>query len=237
MLAFQIVLFCGAVGGDTEGMISYWKLDEASGTLYDPIGNNNGTQYGEVTYGVTGQVGGALSFDGANDYVNVDSIVNSISNSAGSVSIWFNVNAGANSDNSLKTLFSAGKTEAGKMIAMCIQQSPTNIIYISHYGLNYDKSTGIQATAGTWNHLVYVWTSSNESIYLNGNLSFSFSRIAFTYAGSGSIARIGHYSISGWTHKYYGFIDEVAIFNRALTQTQITNLYNQGVLHKPYCQP
>lgn len=52
-----------------QGMISYWKFDEGSGiTAYDWVGDNHGTLYGDAVW-TTGQVDGALSFDGNRDYV------------------------------------------------------------------------------------------------------------------------------------------------------------------------
>ena len=51
---------------------SHWKLDEASGpTAYDSAGNNDGTFYGNLVW-TTGQIDGALEFDGIDDYVEMD---------------------------------------------------------------------------------------------------------------------------------------------------------------------
>ena len=51
------------------GMISYWKLDEAEGTIaYDSVSENDGTLVGGPIW-ATGQVNGALYFDGVDDYV------------------------------------------------------------------------------------------------------------------------------------------------------------------------
>ena len=55
------------------GMISYWKFDEGSGGIAgDSIGGNNGIIYGATW--TTGLVGGALSFDGVDDYVNIGNV-------------------------------------------------------------------------------------------------------------------------------------------------------------------
>ncbi len=51
---------------------SHWKLDEASGpTAYDSTGNNDGTLYGNPVW-TTGQIDGALEFDGIDDYIEMD---------------------------------------------------------------------------------------------------------------------------------------------------------------------
>jgi hypothetical protein len=52
-----------------EGMVSYWKLDEGSGTIAtDSVGTNDGTLVNGPVW-VSGQVNGALNFDGVDDYV------------------------------------------------------------------------------------------------------------------------------------------------------------------------
>jgi hypothetical protein len=55
-----------------QGLVGYWPFDEGGGTIAkDYSGNgNNGTLVNNPTW-TTGKVGGALSFDGANDYVRV----------------------------------------------------------------------------------------------------------------------------------------------------------------------
>ena len=52
-------------------MVSYWKLDESSGTTaYDSVDTNDGTLVNGPVW-TTGAVDGALSFDGVNDYVEI----------------------------------------------------------------------------------------------------------------------------------------------------------------------
>jgi hypothetical protein len=54
-----------------DGMVSYWKFDEDSGTIAtDSVGTNDGTLVNGPVW-TSGQVDGALSFDGVDDYVSV----------------------------------------------------------------------------------------------------------------------------------------------------------------------
>jgi len=51
--------------------ISHWKFDEGEGDIaYDSVGSNHGTIYGATW--TTGQINGALDFDGVDDYVNLE---------------------------------------------------------------------------------------------------------------------------------------------------------------------
>jgi hypothetical protein len=55
----------------TEGLISHWTLDEGVGSIaYDSAGDNDGTLVGDPVW-TSGQIGGALDFDGAGDYVDL----------------------------------------------------------------------------------------------------------------------------------------------------------------------
>ena len=70
-----------------EGMISHWKFDGGEGTTaYDSVGNNHRTIYGAEW--TTGQIDGALRFDGDGDYV--DFANNVITGAEFTVSAWAN---------------------------------------------------------------------------------------------------------------------------------------------------
>ena len=70
MAMLGLLVLCGSVWAQDSGLIAYWEFDEGGGTIaYDSAGDNNGTIYGAVW--TTGQIDGALSFDGVDDYVDV----------------------------------------------------------------------------------------------------------------------------------------------------------------------
>ena len=72
------------------GMISYWKFDDVSGTTAsDSVDTNDGTLVNGPVW-TSGQVGGALSFDGFDDYVTVPS--NGLSSNPMTISWWMNTN-------------------------------------------------------------------------------------------------------------------------------------------------
>ena len=71
-----------------DGLISWWPLDETSGTIaVDIIDGNDGTHVGDTTP-MTGKVGSALSFDGVNDYVDVPSTVGSRVTGSFTIEAW-----------------------------------------------------------------------------------------------------------------------------------------------------
>ena len=66
-----LVLVRTSIGQDIDqNLVGWWKFEEASGTLFDQSDNHNdGTSFNGVLYQQPGQVGYALGFDGADDYV------------------------------------------------------------------------------------------------------------------------------------------------------------------------
>jgi hypothetical protein len=97
---------------NTSGLVGYWPFDEGTGTIaYDKSGNNNnGTLLNGPTW-TSGKVGGALSFDGVNDYVNVgtSTILKNITSSI-TMSTW----AMLTSQTIVGTFISKGNYDAGR---------------------------------------------------------------------------------------------------------------------------
>ena len=76
MIIATVVFNATAATIVTDGLVSYWTFDEqdiTDNTVKDVWGNNNGTIVGEPKI-VAGQVGDALQFDGAKDYVNLTNL-------------------------------------------------------------------------------------------------------------------------------------------------------------------
>jgi hypothetical protein len=75
-------------------LIAHWTFDEGSGTTaYDSVGDNHGTLIGDPTW-TSGIIGGALSFDGDGDYINVahDSNFNIPTGASRTFAFWFKDN-------------------------------------------------------------------------------------------------------------------------------------------------
>jgi Concanavalin A-like lectin/glucanases superfamily len=92
------------------------------------------------------------------------------------------------------------------------------------YNNDLDSNTGV-FSANKWNHIVntYDVTSGNRSIYVNGSMVAHDSVAAFT---GDTVGQIGYWPISG--ERWLGRIDDVRIYNRALSATEIKQLYNLG---------
>jgi len=196
------------------GPVAHWKFDEGSGTTaYDETGNNNDgtlTNMDDDDW-VEGKYGGALDFDGSNDYVEVPT--NGISPDQGTVVAWVCPHILGNED-----------------YIFCHYDSG-NRIYMNDYdgfrigiGSSANVDTGIDFVIDAWQQVVLVWNNGEYFAYYNGEEVKNGS-----YTGLDSIAptaRLGNWASGGFN--FNGTIDDVRIYNYARTAEQILQDYNGG---------
>ncbi len=205
---------------------AYWKLNELSGaSAADSSGNsNNGTltnfQFDAADGWIAGKVNNGLKFDGVNDYINAGNgaSLNAITvGGSYSISMWFNASDVVGS----RQLF--GKT---------ISSSDRMSIYLSsstlranHYnGSSYLGVKSGSVSANAWYFMVYTYENGIGNLYLNA-ISQSGTSTAFTSNTLGT--RIG--ASLGSQYYFSGLIDEVKIYSRALTSSEIMADYNAGI--------
>jgi hypothetical protein len=207
----------------SNGLVAWWPF---SGNAIDSSGNgNNGTVNGAtLTTDRNGQANKAYSFDGVNDFIT--SGTNGIPSTGSlSVSVWayFYQNNGIAE---YLCLGSGSSTSWGAFAGTDWNGSP-------YLALNYGRGcsgSGISNVAvspllNTWQHIVYVSTGVGGlcKVYLNGN-----------YVGQSNNGSTGGCSNA---NIYFGvdifgpnfincILDEIGIWNRALSQQEITDLYN-----------
>ena len=220
------------------GPVGYWKMDEcSSSSANDSSGNGNigtittgasGTQTSVGTCttvdtatawynGRTGKYNYSLNFDGTDDYVSVadmsftDKIAISVWAKANSVSIGFKHVVGEHPG-----WFISGDGDTSYM--RCGIDTGTETI------VNFDTFSNIGTS---WHHYVCVYDGSNIYTYLDGKFKNSSAKTG-TITSTGS-TRIGvYYGEISSTYDWNGQIDDVRIYNYALTATQIKLLMNQG---------
>jgi hypothetical protein len=200
----------------TSGLLHYWDFDEDSGTSpQDSVGTKHLTlQNGALIS--EGKIGNSIYYDGVNDYTSGIG-TEFVSGEPFSYSFWFNRpdivgNAaffGYNTDNSLY-LFHYTPT---LIRAQGITPSP-----------NYQDYTFPTIAFNTWHHVVMTRDSSNMvRIYLNGVESSSGAKLIAQTFNFQNIAKYG--SSTGY---YKGYIDELGIWDRDLSESEVSELYNDG---------
>ncbi len=210
------LLFLFVASTANAALISHWRMDEPiwSGTtpnaVLDSVGTNHGTAYAGVTT-VVGHEQRAGNFDGSDDYVKVTGDV--IGTGAISIEVWVYLKGwGGNGygrivDNSQCLLFAYGSSE--------------NIRLSSNAGVTA-AATGT-LVLNQWYHIVGVRKSGGlGTLYVNGVLSRTADQNTGTPA-AGSDTYIGN--ISTADRGFNGKIDEVRLYNTALTATEVAQLY------------
>jgi hypothetical protein len=105
------------------------------------------------------------------------------------------------------------------------QYNLTRQVGLTVFGVG-DYTFGYAAPANTWTHLVFVGTSTGTTLYANGTAVSSLTNsipLPRKYFGADYVTSTGN------TLDYMlGTVDEVVIFNRALSGTEISTLYDAG---------
>ncbi|MDD2628072.1 MAG: prepilin-type N-terminal cleavage/methylation domain-containing protein [Clostridia bacterium] len=208
-------------------MVSRWKLDEISGvTTPDAWGSNIGTLGDGVTAStypalksesecITGK---CMSFDGVDDYVNLSKNIMGTS-SVFTVSHWIKLS----SNQVGKTIFSNGNgrwvTGIGDLSAGLgnnyIKFYLAGVTFYSTYALNVDS----------WYLITCLYDNSKGKIYINGKLDNSIDRTFVSI--NDKINMIGRLTDGG--QNFNGLIDDVRIYNAALSTSQIEQEYVAGL--------
>lgn len=222
--------------GLSKGLVGYWTFDgKDTGPTYtmDKSGNNNtGARAG--TQAVIGKLGQGLKFDGVDDYIDLPGF-DLRSYSSLTISAWVN--------------FSPKDTgDSNQIVDSIMTQYPggANGLVFDDYdggvGANYNNglrfwvegsvcSYGDGAIIlGTWNHVLATYRTSNgdTNLYVNG-VNIKNCTLATNWSsGVLTNARIGNQSSGGGHQDAKGKIDDVRIYNRALSKTEVQQLYRMG---------
>jgi hypothetical protein len=207
----------------TNGLVGYYPF---SGNTNDLSGNGyNGANNGAtLTTDRFGNPNSAYSFNGTTNYITLGSSFTSGS-SPKSFSVWFYLNSA-----SYSFILSGGDPLTnGEAFGLYYDESmylgnlPHKLIFHGN-GLNYDYGFG-EIAFQSWNHVVITYDGALVSAYLNGTYIGNSNKTLNTLD---NLVRIGGRSNN--TAYLDGKIDDVGIWNRALTQVEISSLYNSQSL-------
>jgi len=201
------------------GMISCWKFDEDAGTTaFDSVGENDGTIYGATR--TTGRVDGALSFDGVDDYVEVlDSTSLDITDEI-TIETWIKPKEYTYIEwvVSKYKAYHLGLDSDSRINHVRFE------LQISELSRIYTSSDGT-VNLNEWNHIAVTANSTNLFFYIDGVQDEVIIGVN-VYGVSDYKLWIGSDEFAETF--FEGIIDEVAIYNRALTSDEIQQHYYNG---------
>ena len=217
----------GVWNGETLGTsldTSIYASYNAENNANDSVGTKHGTAQGGLTY-TTGKVGNAFQFNGSNAYVQLP---NNSFNFTGdfSASLWVNFPSMSFQNCQLieNTCFdtSGAGTSGWRLYYLYgslgfYNYRENSMVLLESYQLNQ---------ANVWYHVVITSSSSGMKIYLNGSLSVSNTTTQRPNYPNTASTRLG---ASRFNSQFFtGKMDGVTIWNRLLTDDEVTNLYNAG---------
>ena len=196
--------------------------ENTGSTAIDQSGNNNnGTLVNGATWNATGRFGAAASFDGSNDMITIPD-ANSLDLTNGmTVEAWIR----PTNLSGYKTILCKDRTSsafsyvlsANNSALLSGSQRPNARIRI---GSNTRTVTGTsKLSTNTWTHVATTYNGSTLRLYING-VQVSSLNTTGNMTVSSDMLRIGG-SPSLGSQYFAGLIDEVRVYNRALSQAEI----------------
>lgn len=220
----------------SDSPVAYWRFDEPSGSAValDSSGHNlTRTLYNGVALGIPGAVQGgdtAAGFDGTNDYASGSVVTTQLSNITLEAWVYWRGTSG----NPL-IIYNGYSGSNGYGLMISGGSGPTcgtaNQLYVIEGGVTCDASgSGGVIPSYQWTYVAATRTTGGTwTVYVNGvaknSRSSSPAPKAITMGGT-SIGK--EYQGVGGASWYSGFIDDVAVYNTALTPARIQAHYNAG---------
>jgi hypothetical protein len=228
------IVSCAQIPSD---IVSWWPGD---GNSDDIIDGNDGTLLNGATY-AAGKVGQAFSFDGINDYVSIGNMGSFPI--TGAIEFWMNPSVVENHRDPFTTNYN------GYNAAIRFEEHSSVLGHTNSFAFaigNDDQSIvkwwfmasdqlGNPIQANNWYHVGLTWdtTTNNVKAYMDGTLVVD----DFTTGWPTSLPNVaigsGFTTIS--SRQWKGLVDEVGIYDRVLTDTEIGAIFNAGSAGK--CSP
>jgi len=178
--------------------------------------SNHGTIYGATR--VAGKIGGALGYDGVDDYVEIShSNVFNLTNV--SLVAWIYIDSFPNDYPQIVTKLDPSVWTG---YGLCLVKATSKIRFDMGDGAPQYLDSVSTLTTGRWYHVVGTYDGFEQKIYINGALDVSEPK-AITIAPNTHPIRVGCQAIA-LTYWFDGIVDEVRIYNRALSLSEIKRL-------------
>ena len=222
-------------------LLSYWKLDEQSGTRDDAASTNDLGDVNTVTYD-TGKINSAAKFVNNNtEYLSINDNASLSITGDMSFSIWLKPSANYMVE---KRVFQKWTHASQNSYGLTLTQEPTgDNPYFKGYFVNDNSCSGYtykSAQLGnyygtseyvqSWHHIVGSYDASAGSIdfYVDGVATSTRTGLETSIANCTSPFRVGNWGAGNEADSFDGLIDEVAIWTRTLSSSEATELYNSG---------
>ena len=190
---------------DLSDSLGYTSAGTVTGS--SPVVEGGNVQY------AAGEVGQAIWLDGTSGVRLPDGL---IANNTYTVSMWLNPVA--------LTQFSSvffGAQAADNWLSLVPWGWDNNTMLWRGSLAWYDATAGIRIAENSWSHVAFTVNQGEIKLYINGNLTFSGSNFSDIFTDNTALFSLG---VNYWDFPFNGLIDELAIYDDALTQAEILAL-------------
>jgi len=203
-----------------KGLVLYCPFDkDEGGKVTDKSGKGNDGKERGAVWESNGITGGAYGFDGKDDYISVADDASLRVTSEFTLSAWVHIDGGQGTHRAI--LQKLGTSDRNAYLFTANQEN--------QWGISTDGSSGGWSVSGgtvevgKWHHVVATYDHPTAKLYDNGiEVASSKHCSALPVAGAYEV-RIGRASES--YYPFNGSIDEVRIYNRALSEQEVKQLF------------
>jgi hypothetical protein len=223
-----------AGGAVTSGLIAYWSMDEGTieeNIVMDVVGDSHGEMKGDPQIG-EGKIGESLLLDGAMDCILVNSETLNRDYNAITLECWVFINA---LDDSWNRILSLDDTDAGNQnVATLYYDDDDNQygFFVRADGNSTDAAKDLiqeDIPLEEWIHMAGVWDGETAKYYENGKLKIEHS-LPGAIRGGNLFFGIGDRADGKDADTIQGFIDEVRVYDRALSGAEVLrNFLAEGI--------
>ena len=214
-------------------LVAHWRFDETSGTIaHDASGNgHDGTITGDPKWGA-GKIGGALEFNGTGDVVELGAF--DVVGPGITLAGWLKPNSfGINDGRVLTKADEWGENDHWWMLSTISEAGEIRLRFRLKTTDGQNTTTLIASSGvvevGEWQHAAATWDGTTMRLYLNGEEVGSTAKGGDAVATDASVnASIGSQpseayatDISHINKFFHGFLDDVRLYNGALSQDEI----------------
>jgi Concanavalin A-like lectin/glucanases superfamily/Galactose oxidase-like, Early set domain/Bacterial Ig domain len=208
-----------------SGLVAGYGFEEGNGaSVADASGLGNGGTIAGATWGA-GRYGNGLSFDGVNDIVTVPDSASLDFTTAMTIEAWVR-------PRSLVTWRSVILKERGSHLSYALYANSNTNTPTGHVYIGGDRSARgtSQIPLNSWSHLAVTYNGAALRLFVNGTQVGSRTQTGSIAASTGSL-RIGANTV--WPEWFDGVVDEVRLYNRALSVTEIQADMTTPVVDSP----
>ncbi|MDH3976245.1 MAG: NapC/NirT family cytochrome c [Deltaproteobacteria bacterium] len=212
----------GTFGTDADkpvGAVGHWSFDETAGTVANDLtaNNNNGTAWGSTPWFDPGRYDRAFNFDGSANYVEMADKNSLDLIGEGSIELWI-----------YKDGYKNNQVWVNKGEAYGIRDNGVTGQVVFWWGSTANTLTSATLSTGEWHHVVATYDGTDMYLYIDKNPALTVTGAStLDAAANGNPLRVGVSSVLG--DYFDGRIDEVAIYNKALTFAEAEERYGAGV--------